>query len=125
MKTTTEHLPALEASNEIPTGQITALLDKGASFEGRLTFEGTARIGGAFKGEIFTRDTLVVDPGANIEAQVEADSVIICGSVKGNIFARQSVIMHPPARFTGTVTTPSLRIDEGVVFEGASYMPKN
>ncbi len=122
----TEVLPALDGNKtEIPTGQITALLDKGASFEGRLTFEGTVRIGGVFKGEVFTRDTLVIDPGANVEAQIEADSVIICGFVKGNIFARQSVIMHPPARFTGTVTTPSLRIDEGVVFEGASYMPKN
>ncbi|MDZ4661957.1 MAG: polymer-forming cytoskeletal protein [Pseudomonadota bacterium] len=119
-------LPTLDSNkNEIPSGQITALLDKGACFEGRLTFEGTVRIGGVFKGEIFTRDTLVIDPGASVEAQVEADSVIICGSVKGNIFARQSVVMHPPARFTGTVTTPSLRIDEGVVFEGASYMPKN
>ena len=111
--------------NAIDSGQITALIDHGAAFEGRLTFEGTVRIGGAFKGEIFTRDTLVVDPGAHVEAQIEADTVIICGSVKGNIFARQSVIMHPPARFTGTVTTPSLRIDEGVVFEGASYMPKS
>ena len=111
----------------IPTagGQITALLDQGASFEGRLTFEGTVRIGGEFKGEIFTNDTLVVDPSARVDAQIEAETVIICGAVKGNIFARRKVIMHPPAIFTGTVTTPSLRIDEGVVFEGASYMPKN
>ena len=106
-------------------GQITALLDQGCSFDGRLTFEGTVRIGGTFRGEIFTNDTLVVNPGANIDAQIEADTVIICGAVKGNIFARRKVIMHPPATFTGTVTTPSLRIDEGVVFEGASYMPKN
>jgi cytoskeletal protein CcmA (bactofilin family) len=106
-------------------GQVTALLDKGANFEGRLTFEGTVRIGGQFKGEIFTNDTLVVDPGAKLDAQVEADTVIICGRVKGNIFARRRIVMHPPAHFTGTVTSPSLRIDEGVVFEGASYMPKN
>lgn len=106
-------------------GQVTALLDEGCTFDGRLTFEGTVRIGGAFRGEIFTNDTLVINPGAKIEAQIEADTVIICGAVKGNIFARRKVIMHPPAVFTGTVTTPSLRIDEGVVFEGASYMPKN
>ncbi len=114
-----------ERTEAIFAGQVTALLDRGAAFEGRLTFEGTVRIGGAFKGEIFTNDTLVVDPGARVDAQVEADTVIICGTVKGNIFARRKVIMHPPAHFTGTVTTPSLRIDEGVVFEGASYMPKN
>lgn len=115
----------LDTNADFSSGQVTALLDKGCSFDGRLTFEGTVRIGGAFRGEIFTNDTLVVNPGAKIDAQIEADTVIICGFVKGNIFARRKVIMHPPAVFTGTVTTPSLRIDEGVVFEGASYMPKN
>mgnify|MGYP002713334875 CR=1 FL=1 len=109
----------------ISSGQVTALLDHGASFDGRLTFEGTVRIGGVFLGEIFTNDTLVINPGAKVEAQIEADTVIISGSVKGNIFAKRRVIMHPPASFKGTVTTPSLRIDEGVLFEGASYMPKN
>jgi len=106
-------------------GRITALLDQGASFDGRLTFEGTVRIGGHFKGEIFTNDTLVINPGAQVEAQIEADTVVISGAVRGNIFARRKVIMHPPATFRGTVTTPSLRIDEGVVFEGASYMPRS
>ncbi len=106
------------------TLRVTALLDQGASFEGQLTFEGTVRIGGRFKGEIFTKDTLVIDPGAEVEAQIEADTVIISGVVKGNVFARRRVIMHPPATLKGTVTTPSLRIDEGVVFEGASYMAK-
>ena len=105
--------------------RVTALLDHGASFEGQLTFEGTVRIGGDFKGEIYTYDTLVVNQGARIEAHIEADIVILSGMVKGNIFAKSRVIMHPPAIFRGTVTTPSLRIDEGVVFEGATYMPKN
>jgi cytoskeletal protein CcmA (bactofilin family) len=108
----------------IERGQLTALLDLGASFEGRLTFEGTVRIGGEFKGEIFTKDTLVINPGAKVEAQVEADVVIISGDLTGHVFARRRVIMHPPAVFRGTVTSPSLRIDEGVMFEGASYMPK-
>jgi cytoskeletal protein CcmA (bactofilin family) len=110
---------------EVAPGQLTALLDQGASFEGRLTFEGTVRIGGHFKGEIFTQDTLVINPGAVVEAQIEADVVIISGNLSGNVFARRRVIMHPPAVFRGTVTSPSLRIDEGVMFEGASYMPKN
>lgn len=116
---------APDAERDFAPGQVTGLLDEGCSFDGRLSFEGTVRIGGTFRGEIFTNDTLVINPGAKVDAQVEADTVIICGAVKGNIFARRKVIMHPPAVFTGTVTTPSLRIDEGVVFEGASYMPKN
>lgn len=105
-------------------GHVTAILDRGASFEGKLTFEGTVQIGGTFKGEIFTKDTLVVNEGAQVHAQIEADTIIIAGRVEGNIFARRRVIMNPPAVFRGTVTSPSLKIDEGVVFEGASYMPK-
>lgn len=105
-------------------GQVTAILDRGSSFEGTLTFEGTVQIGGTFKGEIFTKDTLVVNEGALVSAQIEAETIIIAGKVEGNLFARRRVIMNPPAVFRGTVTSPSLKIEEGVVFEGASYIPK-
>lgn len=113
-----------ESVENSATQQVTALIDQGASFEGQLTFEGTVRISGKFKGEIFTKDTLVIDTGAEVEAQIEADVVIISGQLKGNVFARRRVQMFPPAVFKGTVTTPSLKIEEGVVFEGATYMPK-
>lgn len=112
-----------EQSAEV--GQVTAILDHGAAFEGKLTFEGTVQIGGEFKGEIFTQDRLIVNEGSTVYAQIEADTIIISGHVEGNLFARKRIVMHPPAVFKGTVTTPSLRIDEGVVFEGASYMPKS
>lgn len=121
----TTELEHYEQEEEINLGHVTAILDQGASFEGKLTFEGTVQIGGTFKGEVFTKDTLVINKGSYVHAQIEADTIIISGRVEGNIFARRRVIMHPPAVFKGTVTTPSLRIDEGVVFEGASYMPNS
>ena len=104
---------------------ITGLLDAGVFFDGCLTFEGTVRVGGHIKGEIITRGTLVVEPGAKIEANVEAKTVVVSGHVEGNIVATESVSMYPPATFKGQVTTPSLSIAEGVVFEGASSMLKN
>lgn len=107
------------------TGNVTAILDQGSSFEGKLTFEGTVQIGGNFKGEIFTKDILVINSGSKVIADIEAEMIIINGHVEGNIFARKKVIMNPPAIFRGTVTTPSLKIEEGVVFEGASHMPKS
>ena len=56
--------------------------------------------------------------------EIEAGYVTIMGKLEGNIIATRKVIMMPPAIFRGTVTTPSLKIEEGVVFEGASYVPK-
>jgi cytoskeletal protein CcmA (bactofilin family) len=112
-------------TEDLLTGHVTSILDYGTRFEGKLSFEGTVQIGGEFVGEIYTNDTVVINSTATVQAQVDADTIIISGRVEGNLFARRRVIMHPPAVFKGTVTSPSLRIDEGVVFEGASYMPKS
>lgn len=123
-KSAAEPVPQKELTPS-DSSRVTAILNKGARFSGKLTFEGTVKIGGQFEGEIYTPDNLVVDSGAFVSAQIEAESVIISGHVEGHIFARRKVLMHPPAVFKGTVTTPSLKIDEGVVFEGASYMSKD
>ncbi len=103
---------------------VSTIIEEGSSFEGRLSYSGTAKIAGQFKGEIFTRDQLIISETAQVVAEVEASYVILKGQFEGNIVAHHKVVMIPPANFRGTVTTPSLKIEEGVVFEGASYVPK-
>lgn len=104
------------------SSRVTALLDKGSFFEGRLVFEGVVRINGKIKGEIITEGMLIVDNEAFVEASIQANKVIISGHVIGKVIAKRSVTMHAPAKFRGTLETPTLQIDEGVVFEGASSM---
>src|SRR6476469_4141668 len=103
-------------------GEITTLLGRGASFEGKLTFEGTVRIDGRFKGEVFSDDVLVIGEGAVVEAEIDIGEVIIQGTVVGNIKAKRSIEIHAPGRVKGDVHTPSLQIDKGVIFEGRSFM---
>lgn len=103
---------------------VSTLIEENSSFEGRLSFSGTAKISGQFKGEIYTKDQLIITETAQVRAEIEAGYVTILGNLEGNIIANKKVIMIPPATFRGTVTTPSLKIEEGVVFEGASYVPK-
>jgi len=103
-------------------GEITTLLGRGATFEGKLTFEGTVRIDGRFKGEVFSDDTLVIGDGAHVEAELDVGEVIITGTVVGNIKAKRSIEIHGPGRVKGDLHTPSLQIDRGVVFEGRSFM---
>ena len=57
------------AARQTAAGEITTLLGRGATFEGKLTFEGTVRIDGRFKGEVFSEDTLVIGEGAIVEAR--------------------------------------------------------
>ena len=115
----------LENKNKLFDNEsVTGLLSEGTQFEGNLSFEGTVRIGGEFKGEVFTKDTLIITSSANIKADIEAETVILSGHLEGSIQASKQVVMCPPAVFKGSVSTPSLKIQEGVIFEGASYMEK-
>jgi cytoskeletal protein CcmA (bactofilin family) len=101
---------------------VTAVIDHGCEFEGKLCFQGTVRIGGTFRGEIFTPDTLIIGEGARVDAQIEAGVVIISGEVNGSLRAKHRVEIHRPAVFRGDILTPSLSVDEGVIFEGSSKM---
>jgi len=110
------------ARREGAVGEISTLLGKGASFEGKLTFEGTVRVDGKFKGEVFSDDVLVVGEGAYVEAEIDIGEIIVQGTVVGNIKAKRSIEIHAPGRVKGDIHTPSLQIDKGVMFEGRSFM---
>lgn len=110
------------AAKQSPMGEITTLLGPGAQFEGKLTFDGTVRIDGRFKGEVFSDDTLVIGEGAVVEAEIDIGEVIVQGTVIGNIKAKRSIEIHAPGRVKGDLHTPSLQIAKGVIFEGRSFM---
>ncbi|MFZ9595019.1 MAG: bactofilin family protein [Bdellovibrionia bacterium] len=101
---------------------VSAILDQGCEFEGKLCFHGTVRIGGIFRGQIYTPDTLIIGEGARVEAQIEAGVIIISGEVQGTLRAQYRVEIHRPAIFRGDILTPSLSVDDGVIFEGSNKM---
>lgn len=105
-----------------PPGEVSALIGRGAEFEGRIVFEGVVRIDGSFKGDVFTRDTLVIGPDAVVEAQIDADTVLVAGSVSGEIRAMSRVEIFATGVVRGAVHTPVLKIEEGGVFDGTTQM---
>lgn len=110
------------AARPAATGEITTLLGRGSQFDGKLTFDGTVRIDGRFKGEVFSDDVLVIGESAHVEAEIDVGEIIIQGTVVGNVTAKRSIEIHAPARVKGDLHTPSLQIDKGVIFEGRSFM---
>ncbi|MBX7098070.1 MAG: polymer-forming cytoskeletal protein [Myxococcaceae bacterium] len=119
--------PATTARREESTvstraGDVHTLLGKGSEFEGKLSFEGQVRIDGKYSGQIATKDVLVIGEGAKVMAEIQAGTVIIHGTVEGNIKATGLVELHPPARVKGSIETPALSMDKGVIFEGTSKM---
>jgi len=107
---------------ERKSGEISAVIEEGCKFEGNLSFNGTARIAGIVNGTIFSNNTVIISEGAVINADVSANIIIVAGSVKGNIKASSRVEILKPARFEGVITTPSLIVEEGVIFHGTTKM---
>src|SRR5262245_30840330 len=102
--------------------EINTLLGRGSEFEGKLTFEGTVRVDGKLSGEVFSDDVLVVGEGAEVHAEIDIGEIIIQGMVIGNVRAKRAVEIHAPGKVRGDITTPSLQIDKGAMFEGKCYM---
>ena len=102
--------------------QLAGVIEMGSEFEGTLSFEGAFRIGGIFRGKVFTDDVLIVGEGAKVEADVEVGTLVISGEFTGNVVAKNRVEIHSPAVFRGNIQTPSLMVADGVVFEGVSQM---
>jgi len=103
-------------------GQAQAHLGPGSRVEGKLAFDGSVHIDGHVKGEIDAKDTVVVGDKATIDAHIVAGTVIVKGKVTGDVVARKRMELQAPARLVGNITTPSLVIHEGVVFEGNCSM---
>jgi cytoskeletal protein CcmA (bactofilin family) len=101
---------------------VQAHLGKGSRIEGRLSFEGSVRIDGTVEGEISAQDAVIIGDGAVINAQIQAETIVIKGKVTGDVLARTRVELRAPGRLTGNIVTPSLVIHEGVVFEGHCSM---
>lgn len=103
-------------------GEVHAYLGKGSRVSGKLNFDGTVRVDGQVEGEISAQDTLIVGERAVVTAQISGNTVVIRGKVTGDINARKRVEIRAPGKLFGNIVTPSLVIQEGVIFEGHCSM---
>ncbi len=111
---------APEGSGE--SGGLTAFIDQGSSFEGKLSFKDTVRIDGHFSGQITSENTLVVGESGMIEADIRSQMVIVSGSIHGNVVAARKVVLHKTAHLDGDVETPCLVMEDGAVLNGKLNM---
>jgi cytoskeletal protein CcmA (bactofilin family) len=102
--------------------QAITFLGKNTEFEGKLSFQGTIRIDGHFKGEISNGGHIIVGEEGLIEANMHISYIVISGEVHGNIIADQRVDIHAPGKVFGDIQAPAVVIDEGVIFEGTTRM---
>ncbi|HCS49721.1 MAG: hypothetical protein A2V45_02340 [Candidatus Aminicenantes bacterium RBG_19FT_COMBO_58_17] len=106
-----------ERKREYDEQKITGFFDKDTEFKGELSFKGSFRIDGYFKGTIVSDSMLVIGEQGKVEADVRAGYVVINGEIKGTIRAEDKVEIHSRGRVFGAIITPKLIVDEGAHLE--------
>lgn len=100
------------------------ILDVDASMQGSLTFNDPVhlRINGRFEGKLLTKGTLEIGEHAVVTADIRGDIVNIRGVVTGNVEASTEMRLASTSKLVGNISTPSLAIEKGGVFQGHSEM---
>ena len=106
-----------ERRKEFEEDKITGFFDKETEIKGELSFKGSFRIDGRFKGKIDSDSMLVIGEGGKVDADVKIGYMVIDGEVKGNIQATERVEIHSNGRVIGTITSPKLVVEEGAYLE--------
>jgi cytoskeletal protein CcmA (bactofilin family) len=100
----------------------TSLLSKEVKMEGEIQGSENLQVEGRFKGTIKLAGDLYIGPTGVVDADVEADNVIIQGQINGNVLARKQLQIQSSGKLMGDCTAQSIDIKEGALFEGRSKM---
>jgi len=104
--------------------KIVAFIGQGVEFKGTINYKGSVRIDGRLDGELHTEGTLLVGKEAVITAKISAGSVISKGKITGDIKANDKILLLSSANMDGSLNTPQLSIEEGVIFNGTIEMKR-
>jgi cytoskeletal protein CcmA (bactofilin family) len=102
--------------------EISAFLGKETAFEGKMTFQGVFRLDGKFDGEIFDSGTLVVGETATIKGKISVQTIVILGKIEGDVSASSRTEIQSTGKLYGNLSTPTLIVNEGGVFDGHCNM---
>lgn len=98
-------------------GEIT-IVGADSHFEGKLTFERTAKINGKFDGEITGKGELQVAQNALCKADVRAGAVAVDGRIEGNVQAGDTVRLNGSGVVKGDISAAKMVMQEGASFYG-------
>jgi cytoskeletal protein CcmA (bactofilin family) len=102
-------------------GEVT-VVGQGARLEGTIVSAGSLRIDGQVKGQVNADGDVMLSPQSQVEADINAENVIVAGRFKGNIVVKGKAELARGGRIEGNITSKSLVVQEGGIFSGQSNM---
>ncbi len=101
-----------------------AVLGSGLSLRGEITGEGDFHVYGRFEGEIDVSGRVVVAESSEVDANVNAASIVIAGKVRGNLSATTRLDILPTGVLTGTLKAGSFSAAEGASVKGEIWLER-
>lgn len=111
-----------DLSSDPSLGKVRSALSAGTVIQGKLSFDTPVRIDGKLSGEVFSSKVLIIGETAQIQATLEAASLIIMGKVTGDIKATEKIQVCKGAVLEGAISAPAVVIESGAVFNGKCEM---
>ncbi len=103
--------------------KIDTYISKGINLKGDLVSqEESIRIDGNIDGDFIKAKGIVIGESAHINANVEAEMVMVSGEIHGNIVAKKKLGILEKSKIFGDIFSPNISILEGAVFEGQCKM---
>jgi cytoskeletal protein CcmA (bactofilin family) len=91
-------------------------------FEGFIHSERSLCVEGSVRGRIEAKGEVVVGREGRVEADIQADSVVVGGQIVGNVIAHRRLEITATGRVTGDIEARSMSIAEGGVLDGFCKM---
>ena len=93
---------------------------------GEIAFKDMLRINGHIAGRVISeKGTLIIDPSARVDACIDVAVAMIGGTVNGDVIGHQRVELGPEAVINGNISTRSLSMKPGAVFQGDCRLLKD
>lgn len=100
------------------------VLEPGIKFTGSIKFAKPFMIRGTVNGTINASSDLVIDSGAEVNADIRAVRVLVKGRVRGNITANGLIFVTATGTLDGDITASEVVLEPGSTFSGRCTMTK-
>ena len=100
--------------------------ESGPELSGEISFKDMLRVNGHIAGKVTSeKGTLIVDPSALVDGDIDVGVVVVSGVVNGDVIGRERVELGPASVINGNISTRALTMKPGAVFQGDCRMLKD
>jgi cytoskeletal protein CcmA (bactofilin family) len=100
----------------------TTVVSRDTTWKGEMSSEGSVHIHGRFDGAVKATHSIFVAEGAEVDATITADTIIVAGVSRGTVRARGKFEVLPSGRVAGDIHAPTLVVHEGAIMTGQLRM---